>query len=299
MLDVWYTRSPLDRVSNRREDTGWIEAVRRAEATCIVPVWRSENLMQAEAARALMPTLSQAGDLLEIGRFPSVLGVRDDIAYIAVDLSHIEDPYDHPFIGEHGAFEDLRKVGSMLAREEGAILAHARGLMTWHLRHGFCGVCGSPTESSHAGHQRNCPNCKASHFPRTDPAVIMLVVKDDMCLLGRTHNFRPGMYSTLAGFVEPGESLEEAVAREVYEETGIRVREARYLGSQPWPFPSSLMLGFHAVAETSEIHIDPKELEDARWVHRFQLENPRELGITLPRPDSIASKLIQAWMNGT
>ena len=298
-IDVWYTRSPLDRVSHLREDASWYATLRQAQATCIVPVWRSQNLLFAEEPRALLPTLAEAADLLEIGRFPAVLGLRDGIAYIAVDLSHLEDPFEHPLIGDRGIFEDLRKVGPVLARDEGAILAHARGLMTWHLRHGFCGVCGSPTESSHAGHQRDCTNqaCRTTHFPRTDPAVIMLVIKGDMCLLGRTHNFRPNMYSTLAGFVEPGESLEEAVAREVFEETAVRVGEVRYLGSQPWPFPSSLMLGFHAVAETTDIRIDPKELEDARWVSRLQLENPRELGITLPRPDSIASRLIHAWMN--
>ena len=298
-IDVWYTRSPLDRASHLREDASWFETLRAAQETCIVPVWRSHNLMHAEDARALLPTLAQAADLLDIGKFAAVLGLRDGTAYVAVDLSHLEDPYEHAFIGEHGTFEDLRKVGPVLAREEGAILAHARGLMTWHSRHGFCGVCGSPTASSHSGHQRDCTNaaCGASHFPRTDPAVIMLVVKGDMCLLGRTHNFRPGMYSTLAGFVEPGESLEEAVAREVFEETGVRVGEVRYLGSQPWPFPASVMLGFHAVAETTELRIDPKELDDARWVSRVQLENPRELGITLPRPDSIASRLIQAWLD--
>ena len=297
-LDVWYTRSPLDRASHRREDATWFDALCGANETCIVPVWRSQNLVHAEDGRALLPTLADAADLLKLGRFAAVLGLREGVGYVAVDLSHLEDPYEHPLFGEHAVFEDLRKVGPMLAREEGAILAHARGLMTWHQRHGFCGVCGSPTESSHAGHQRDCtnPNCRTTHFPRTDPAVIMLVVKGDMCLLGRTHNFRPGMYSTLAGFVEPGESLEEAVAREVYEETSVRVGEVRYMGSQPWPFPSSVMLGFHATAETTDIRIDPKELEDARWVHRLQLENPRELGITLPRADSIASRLIQAWI---
>jgi len=133
---------------------------------------------------------------------------------------------------------------------------------------------------------------------RTDPAVIMLVTRGEMCLLGRTHNFRPNMYSTLAGFVEPGESLEEAVAREVYEEVGIPVEDVRYMGSQPWPFPSSLMLGFHAQARSTELRIDPVELEDARWLTREQVENPRELGISMPRGDSIAFRLIRAWLEG-
>ncbi len=297
---LWYTGAPLDRVSNRREDRDWLAEVLRARETRIVPVWRSQNLVHNEEDRALLPTVEEAGDLLELGRHISVLGVRDGVAYVGVDLSHLEDPYQHPLIDAQGAFEDLRKVGPVIAREEGAILAHARGLMHWHSRHGFCGACGSPTEITHAGHQRNCtnPDCRTSHFPRTDPAVIMLVTRGEMCLLGRTHNFRPNMYSTLAGFVEPGESLEEAVEREVYEEVGIPVEDVRYMGSQPWPFPCSLMLGFHAEARSTELRIDPVELEDARWLTREQVENPRELGISMPRGDSIAFRLIRAWLEG-
>ncbi len=298
--DLWYTKSPLDRVSQRRRDEIWLHGLRKAEQTRIVPVWRSRSLVHVEDERALLPTLAEAADLLELGRYVSLLGVHDGTAYFAVDISHVEDPYTHPYIGEHGAFEDLRSVGPNLARTEGAILAHARGLMHWHSKHGFCGVCGSPTEITHAGHQRTCTNssCGAQHFPRTDPAVIMLVVRDDMCLLGRTHNFRPRMYSTLAGFVEPGESLEEAVAREVHEEVGVRVGDVRYLGSQPWPFPSSLMLGFHAVAETTELTLDPEEIEDARWLTRDEVLNIESLGMQMPRSDSIAFRLIRAWLDG-
>jgi len=298
---LWYTGNPLDRVSHRRADDIWLEARRRATESRIVAVWRTKNLVHAEEDRALLPTIEEAGDLLREGRHPSLLGIHDGIAYFAVDLSHMDDPYVHPLIESQGAFEDLRQVGPVIPRNEGCILAHARGLMFWHSRHGFCGVCGAPTVASHAGHQRDCtnPDCRASHFPRTDPAVIMLVHRDDMCLLGRTHNFPKGRYSTLAGFVEPGECLEEAVAREVFEETGVVVGEVKYLASQPWPFPASIMLGFHAHAETTDIRIDPKELDDARWYTRDQVINHREAGFDMPRGDSIAFRLIKAWIEGT
>ena len=276
----------------------WIAARRRAKDTRLVPVWRSRSLVHTEDDRALILTVEEAGELLDSAQHEVVLGLEGDTLYIGLDLSHLEDPYGHPRIEAEGAFEDLRQIGPVIPAEEGAILAHARGMMTWHQRHRFCGVCGSPTEVSHGGYQRNCTGCDAQHFPRTDPAVIMLVHKDDNCLLGRTHHFPRRIYSTLAGFVEPGESLEEAVVREVFEEAGVRVGEVRYMASQPWPFPSSLMLGFHAEAEAMDLNIDPKELEDARWMRRDQLDRLEDYDMELPRRDSIAWRLVKAWLDG-
>jgi NAD+ diphosphatase len=197
-----------------------------------------------------------------------------------------------------GEWIDLRRVGPLMARSEGSVLAYARGLMWWHARHRFCGVCGSPTESIEAGHVRRCTNsdCSASHFPRTDPAVIMLVHDGDRALLGRQKVWAPGMYSTLAGFLEPGESLEETVAREVYEEAGIRVGEVRYHSSQPWPFPASLMIGFHAVAVSRDIRLNQSELEDAAWFSRAELRDFASQAKSLPRADSIARQLIEDWL---
>jgi NAD+ diphosphatase len=240
---------------------------------------------------------------LDVGKHVTLLGTREGRAYFAIDLSHQDDPYQHPLLEAQGAFDDLRKFGPSIDQHEGAILAHARGLMFWHARHLHCGVCGSPTEASHAGNQRNCtnPDCKTQHFPRTDPAVIMLVYKGDYCLLGRNANFPiPGMYSTLAGFVEPGESLEEAVAREVLEEVGVTVlpEKVHYWASQPWPFPASLMLGFHAESEDMEIVLQEDEIEDAKWLHRLQMDDPESHGVKFPRRDSIAYRLINAWMQG-
>ncbi len=300
---LWYTGAPLDRLSHRRADDGWMNNKLYDPESRIVAVWRDKSLVHNEEDTALLPTVGEAKDLLDAGRFHSFLGVREGIAYFGVDLSHHEDPYQaHPTIDAQGMFEDLRKVGPALAQQEGSILAHARGLMFWHRRNGHCGVCGAPTKSEKAGSQRRCtdPDCNTEHFPRTDPAVIMLVHRGDKCLLGRTRNFLPRMYSTLAGFVEPGESLEEAVAREVLEETAIVVDPAkvRYWASQPWPFPASLMLGFHAEAETEEIVVDEEELEDARWMHRSQMDNLEDYGMALPRRDSIAYRLIMSWMQG-
>ena len=298
LKNLWYTGAPLDRVSHLREDAAWVAARRQAKDTRLVPVWRSRSLVHTEDDRALILTVEEAGDLLDSAQHEVVLGLEGDTLYIGLDLSHLDDPYGHPRIEAEGAFEDLRQIGPVIPADEGAILAHARGMMTWHQRHLFCGVCGAPTEVSHGGYQRNCTGCSAQHFPRTDPAVIMLVHKGDNCLLGRTHHFPRRIYSTLAGFVEPGESLEEAVAREVFEEAGVTVGEVRYMASQPWPFPSSLMLGFHAEAEAMALNIDPKELEDARWMTREQIGRIEEFDMELPRRDSIAWRLVKAWMDG-
>ena len=202
--------------------------------------------------------------------------------------------------GSPGAaqFIELRNVGPLIDRNEGGALAYARGMTHWHATHRFCGVCGAPTESREGGHIRVCtnPDCERHHFPRTDPAVIMLVAKGERCLLGRKAEWAPGRYSTLAGFVEPGESLEDAVRREVMEETGVVVSDVEYHSSQPWPFPASLMLGFFCRGETDLIQRNDKELEDARWFTREELLNGQGgLGIA-PRPISIARRLIDDWL---
>ena len=188
-----------------------------------------------------------------------------------------------------------------LMDNEAQVMAFARAMLFWHSRHRFCGLCGSPTRSEEAGHMRRCtdPACQAMHFPRTDPAVIMLVTDGDRALLGRNKNFVPGMYSTLAGFVEPGESLEDAVAREVLEETAIAVSAVHYHSSQPWPFPANIMLGFYAEAASSEITVDYGELEDARWFERdWLLSHVDDDGFRMPRRDSIARRLIGDWLDG-
>jgi NAD+ diphosphatase len=233
-----------------------------------------------------------------------LLGVREERAYFALDFSDHESPLqairtEALQVQAPVEFTDLRRVGPLLARPDGALLAYARGMMFWHGRHRFCGVCGSPTKSADAGHVRRCtnPDCATSHFPRTDPAVIMLVTDGERALLGRQKIWPKGQHSTLAGFVEPGESLEQAVAREVHEETGIVIDQVTYQSSQPWPFPASIMLGFTARAVTTEITVDATEIEDARWFERsYMLSHADDDIFRLPRRDSIARRLIEDWL---
>ncbi len=294
-----YTGNPLDRADWRRTDEAWIERRRADPSSLWVPVWRARTLFRGlDEARpeAVLLTGEAASALRMTGGPWAFLGLQDDTAVFAVDVSSVEDPL--PLLpGGVARFEDLRMIGPGLAPTEAAILAHARGLMHWRGRHGFCGVCGGACEPRSAGHAMACTVCKAQHFPRTDPAVIMLVHRGDRVLLGHSQRFpKTTMYSTLAGFVEPGESLEEAVAREVLEESAIRVGNVRYHSSQPWPFPSSIMLGFYAEGLTEEITIDPNELRDARWFSRAELRDHDAHGFSLPRRDSIARRLIEDWM---
>jgi NAD+ diphosphatase len=298
----FYADSGLDRVSEQRRDSAWITEQLLHPNSRFVPVWRSRNLV--DPARAEVLYLGQ--DRFSVGENePVLLGVRETIAYFAVDLSHIDGGEDGAALASRfaasAAFLDLRIVGPQLPRREGGLLAYARGMLTWHRRHRFCGQCGAPTIAREGGHLRVCTNqeCGLEQFPRTDPAVIMLVTCGERCLLARQARFPPGMYSTLAGFVEPGETLEAAVAREVWEEAGVRVRNVRYHSSQPWPFPTSLMLGFYADADTFDCAINRSELEDGGWYARAWIRERSDAGdptFKLPRADSIARRLIEDWL---
>jgi NAD+ diphosphatase len=294
-----YSSSPLDRLAHRREDPDWINDHLRDPNSLFVPVWRSRSLVRGTAdgnPEAVYISGQMATELRMQGGPWAFLGTLDDRAVFAVDISATDDPV--PLLPESlGNFVDLRSVGWGVPRPEASVLAHARGLMHWRQRHKFCGVCGGACDSQSAGHMMQCTVCNTQHFPRTDPAVIMLVHRGDRALLGHSTRFpKSTMYSTLAGFVEPGESLEEAVRREVQEESGITVGAVHYHSSQPWPFPGNIMLGFYAEALTEEITIDPDELKDARWFSRDDIRNRSQLGFDLPRVDSIARRLIEDWL---
>lgn len=294
-----YTGSPLDRAAARRDDSAWIAAMLHDPETLFVPIWRTRNLIRgvAEGRPEAVHLSGAAAAALHIDDVPwAFLGLQGAAPMFAIDISATEDPLPllPPDLGE---FTDLRAVANLLPGQDASVLAHARGLMHWRGRHRFCGVCGSVCEPQSAGNVVQCLNCGTQHFPRTDPAVIMLVTDGTRALLGHSVRFPiANMFSTLAGFVEPGESLEEAVAREVFEESGIRVGRVSYHSSQPWPFPASIMLGFYAEALSEEIVIDGDELADARWFTRAQLRAPADHGINLPRTDSIARRLIEDWI---
>ncbi|WP_114377691.1 NAD(+) diphosphatase [Elioraea thermophila] len=298
-----YSGSPLDRASDRRDDPAFVAGHLRDPGTLFVPVWRSRNLMRLgpDGAEAVLLSASMA-TLLGVAERPwALLGLDRGRAVFAVDLSAEDDPLASMDGLEGAAFADLREAAGLLPAPEAAILAHARALMHWRSRQRFCGACGAACEPRSAGHVMLCTGCGASHFPRTDPAVIMLVTcrveGEERALLAHNRRFPVArMFSTLAGFVEPGESLEEAVAREVREEAGVRVGAVRYHSSQPWPFPSSIMLGFVAEAADPTLMLDAEEIAEARWFSRDDLREPERVGIRLPRPDSIARRLILDWV---
>ena len=296
-----YSGSPLDRAAHRRDDAAWIEAALAAPETLWAPVWRSRNLMRGAAERtpeAVFLTGETAAKVRLAGGPWAFLGLYQGTPLFCVDVSSAEDPA--PLLPpDLGTFTDLRAVPGLLPDGEASILAHARALLHWRNRHGFCGVCGQPCESRSAGHCMQCtaPACAAQHFPRTDPAVIMLITHGNRALLGHSKRFPvPNMYSTLAGFVEPGETREEAVRREVFEEAGIRVGRVHYHSSQPWPFPASIMLGFYGEALNEDIVTDPTEIDDARWFTRDMIRAHADHGFQVPRNDSIARRLIEDWV---
>lgn len=291
----FYVSVEVERLSENRRDQNWIEEKLQSPRSTLLPMWRSKSLMLESDALlpAFVPITNNA---LAHCTDPVFLGLRNGEAYFAADISHHESP---PFV-EFGTFRDLREVGPLMPREDAAVLAYARAMTTWQSRHRYCGSCGSPTESREAGHVRACtnPDCGFLCFPRTDPAVIMLIHDGaDRCILGRQKVWRTGQHSVLAGFVEPGESLEDAVAREVYEEVGVRISNVEYHSSQPWPFPSSIMLGFYGRAEEINLQVDTFELESARWFSRDEIRNcPNDDSFRLPRTDSISRRLIEDWI---
>ena len=268
----------LDRAGPHRRDEAWLAARLADPATRGVAASEAGVVVAGERPRMF------AVDELPEGLELVLLGVDGDGHAVFA-----ADPGDE-LPGERRGLRDLAPV---LSQAEGGMVAHAVGLLNWHRRHRFCANCGAHSDAREAGHVRVCPVCGTQHHPRTDPVVFMLVTDGDRALLGRQAQWPAGRYSALAGFVEPGESLEEAVAREVREEAGVRVADVRYRSSQPWPFPSSLMLGFSAQWAGGEPAVHDAELEDVGWFTRAAIVGG---DVLLPPPTAIARRLIDEWL---
>jgi NAD+ diphosphatase len=282
----------IDRRSDAREAPDWLEAARSDADTLYLIARGSTQLVRREPdvgiefLRAAHPLVSAASE-----RDLVLLGWRDGRRIVLVESAAAEAP-----LAGGASFEELRALSSDLPRADAGLLAYARALSFWRLRHRFCGTCGHATQPQRAGHVLVCSNpaCATEIFPRIDPAIIVLVSDGERALLGRQASWPSGRYSTIAGFVEPGESLEDAVVREVREETGVDVADVRYQSSQPWPFPSSLMLGFHATASRDAQPQGGGELEDARWFTRAEVASGTP---GLPPRTSISFQLIAAWFD--
>ena len=298
----------LDRMTDNRNDLNWFEKLNKKNVK-IVPVWNSSILFerskksQENFTNILFPNLYDFKEFIENQNLKILLGSRNKSTvneiFLCIDFSNSTQKKINSIIKSFGEFRSLRDASPKLDKFEGSLAAYAIAISNWHKQNKFCNTCGAKTLVSNAGHQINCSkkHCTYIQFPRMDPAVIMLIHNNNKTLLGRQTIWPKGMYSTLAGFVEPGETLENAVAREVYEEAGIKVHKIKYHSSQPWPFPSSLMLGFFAEAKSTKIKINKSEIEDVRWFTREELLNFQDQNKYLPRKISIARRLIDDWLN--
>lgn len=305
---VTFAGGALDRAAHLRKDISGL--LTRDDARAMV-FWHGKALMDVEGPRLAWVTLDTA-ILHEAEESPIFLGLHDGAPRFAFDISPWAEPdvepgfldesrKAYPDLADNLQFVEIRAVMSDLDHADAGDCATAKGIFEWHQIHRFCANCGSPSDVAEAGWQRNCPSCGRPHFPRTDPVVIMLVTMGNKTLMGRAAVWPEGMYSCLAGYMEPGEGIEEAVRREVFEETSVEIGTVDYLSSQPWPFPSSLMIGCRAEALTTDITLDPIELEDAVWVTKEQVadallgNNP---AFRPGRQGAIARFLIDNWLAG-
>lgn len=287
----------LDRLDQRRDDEAWLAGALASPAARFVPLWRSRNLF-APGKEGQVAVYLQPGELdrLDSIQPPTLLGTDGKRYFFAVSIN---DAQHEAILSKRpeARFIDLRRASLDMDAKHAGVLAYAKALHYWQHRHVFCGVCGNPNLLRSSGHRLVCSNeeCGRQTFPRIDPAIIVLVTHGDACLLGRNAAWPPRRYSTLAGFVEPGESLEDAVVREVFEETRVRLTAMRYVSSQPWPFPASAMCGFYAEAENRHCE-NTDEMEEVRWFNVQELEAMVLAGsVRLPPPVSIAFQLIADW----
>jgi NAD+ diphosphatase len=290
-----FSGNQLDRLSARREDRAWIELQRQSASARFVVLADGKICVEGTAPERRLSTFPPGHLPPSAEGTPVVfLGCSELTSWFAISAAAGIDPE------LAGGFEELRPLALELPPEETGIAATARHLFEWHRRHRFCSQCGHETQATSAGWKRLCPSCAAEHFPRTDPAVIMLPVHGDRCLLGRGRSWPEGRMSALAGFMEPGESIEQACAREMREEAGVIATSVRYAGSQPWPFPSSLMIGLIAEVDDTPAQADLEEIAEVRWFTRDEagrlLDGTHET-VQGPTPLGIAHALLELWVN--
>jgi NAD+ diphosphatase len=299
-----FTGAALDRASVQRKDPVWVAEMVACASRRAIAAGRDQVLVSGPDAGPALTRLKPTEEQLEV---PVLLGIDDTGPLFAVDLEReaardrLADDGSWDREGEAGDAHliSLRDAGVSLPRVDAGLAAYATALLGWHRRHRFCANCGHETDVVEAGFERRCPRCGTHHFPRTDPVVIMTVEHEDQLLLGRRAGWPEGRLSVLAGFISPGEAVEEAVVREVQEESGIICRDPVYVASQPWPFPASLMLGFHAVCDGGQPTATDGELEEVRWIPRDQVRaavSGEDVGFALPGEVSIARFLIECWV---
>lgn len=295
-----YAGNPLDRGDRERRDDEWLAARARDPRSKFLPMWDLNVLITNGSQGGLGWLGFNDLNLLGVDAAPIFLGMGGDVPHFVVDISKNEPAVRELRENPERRFEDARTATEVLSGPDSGIVAQARAQINWHSRNGYCSICGHETYVKRGGQVRECSNCKAQNYPRTDPVVITVVSDNDLCLLGRSRGrgSPSNRYSALAGFVDQGESIEEAVAREVMEEAGVKVTNIRYHSSQPWPFPSSLMIGCHADAVTTDISMDDEEMADVRWFSREEvllaLAGKSE-NLAVPGPIAIAHHLIKAW----
>jgi NAD+ diphosphatase len=295
-----FAGNPLDRASDRRANADWLAGQLASSDSLGVALWNGrpfvEKTKDGGVQIAYLPS-KLVGELAGGPERLLFMGLWKETAVFAVDMEGEADPAQGPLQG-FGEFKDLRQVALQLPQTDAAILATAKQMFEWRRRHPYCAACGQPSEAKDGGWKRQCPACSAEHFPRTDPVVIMLAVHGERCMLGRQEVWPKGMFSALAGFLEPGESIEEACARELAEEAGLKTLSVRYHSTQPWPYPSSLMIGLIAEVEDEDARPDQTELSEVRWFDRAEAQallRGEIEGTFCPQPLAIAHQLLRAW----
>jgi len=298
-----FAGNPLDRGERERRDEKWIKDQISNPTSKFLPIWESRVLVSSQEPLKLGWLDSDQLANAKFDSAPFLLGMLNDSTYFTIDMSKSTQSAESIEKLTDYKFEDSRTAAEALELEDTGILAQARAQINWHNRHGFCSVCGNETSVKRGGQKRECTKCEAEHFPRVDPVIIMVVHDRDYCLLGQSRGrlAATNRYSALAGFVDQAESIEEAVSREVMEEAGIRVKNVTYHSSQPWPFPSSLMIGCHAEADTTEISMDTEEMTDVKWFNRQEVLaalNGENANLLIPGRIAIAHHLIRSWAEG-